>query len=163
MPPSIARTAFDASCSTRSTRRAPSRARSLRARSDKRCVTSPRATAEPSSSSSPRRVGVLGGGFGGLYTALRLDSLEWAGETRPEITVVDRAEAFVFKPLLYELVNETLEPWEVAPTFEWVRLTQRIPELETLALGRLELGTEAEEEGDDGEPVAPSEREDGER
>ena len=118
MPPSIARTAFDASCSTRSTRRAPSRARSLRARPDKRCVTSPRATAEPSSSSSPRRVVVLGGGFGGLYTALRLDSLEWAGETRPEITVVDRAEAFVFKPLLYELVNETLEPWEVAPTFE---------------------------------------------
>lgn len=64
------------------------------------------------------RICVLGGGFGGLYTALRLDSLVWPdANKKPVVTLVDRAERFVFKPLLYELVNETMEDWEVAPTF----------------------------------------------
>ena len=78
------------------------------------------ARASSSTAPAPPRVLVLGGGFGGLYTALRLDALDWTRDegTRPEITVVDRNDAFVFKPLLYELVNETMEPWEVAPTFD---------------------------------------------
>ena len=85
-----------------------------------RDVTSTASTESSSSSSSapaPPRVVVLGGGFGGLYTALRLDSLEWPEGKRPTVTVVDKSENFVFKPMLYELVNETMEPWEVAPSF----------------------------------------------
>ena len=62
---------------------------------------------------------VIGGGFGGLYTALKLDALDgWKDGLRPRVTLVDRAERFVFKPLLYELVNETMKEWEVCPTFE---------------------------------------------
>ena len=74
------------------------------------------------------RVLVLGGGFGGLYTALRLDGLDWSNAPggRPEIAVVDRARAFVFKPLLYELVNETMEAWEVAPAFDELLKTTNV-------------------------------------
>lgn len=34
-----------------------------------------------------------------------------------QITLVDKSDRFVFKPLLYELVNGTAQSWEVAPTF----------------------------------------------
>jgi NADH dehydrogenase FAD-containing subunit len=34
-----------------------------------------------------------------------------------QITLVDQGERFIFKPLLYELLNGTAQPWEVAPTF----------------------------------------------
>jgi hypothetical protein len=33
------------------------------------------------------------------------------------VTVIDRSDKFVFKPLLYELLNGGAQPWEVAPTF----------------------------------------------
>jgi NADH dehydrogenase FAD-containing subunit len=62
---------------------------------------------------------VLGGGFGGLYTALKLDALDgWKDDAPPRVTLVDRADRFVFKPMLYELVNETMKDWEVCPEFE---------------------------------------------
>ena len=62
---------------------------------------------------------MLGGGFGGLYTALKLDALDgWKGDAPPRVTLVDRADRFVFKPMLYELVNETMKDWEVCPEFE---------------------------------------------
>ena len=67
----------------------------------------------------PPRVVVLGGGFGGLYTALKLDALDgWKDDAPPRVTLVDRADRFVFKPMLYELVNETMKDWEVCPEFE---------------------------------------------
>ncbi|KAF8058094.1 NDC1 [Scenedesmus sp. PABB004] len=63
------------------------------------------------------RVCVLGGGFGGLYTAIKLELLMWPNGKKPRITLVDQGERFVFKPLLYELLNGTADAWEVAPTF----------------------------------------------
>ena len=63
-------------------------------------------------------VAVLGGGFGGLYTALRLCSLDWSGGPRPQVTLVDRSERFSFSPMLYELVTGTATAWEVAPLYE---------------------------------------------
>ena len=82
---------------------------------------STRRTRSSSAASRAPRVVVLGGGFGGLYTALKLDALSWdatvGGPPRPRVTLVDRADDFVFKPMLYELVNETMRPWEVAPSF----------------------------------------------
>ena len=61
---------------------------------------------------------VLGGGFGGLFTALRLRSLDWSGGPRPRITLVDRDERFCFSPMLYELATGTATTWEVAPLYE---------------------------------------------
>jgi demethylphylloquinone reductase len=63
------------------------------------------------------RICILGGGFGGLYTALRLNQLVWANDQKPEITLIDRQTNFVFTPLLYELVTGEMQSWEVAPPF----------------------------------------------
>ncbi|AFY72993.1 NADH dehydrogenase, FAD-containing subunit [Synechococcus sp. PCC 7502] len=61
------------------------------------------------------RICILGGGFGGLYTALQLNQLPWT--VQPEIILIDRNDRFVFSPLLYELITGELETWEIAPTF----------------------------------------------
>eukprot|EP00198_Chlamydomonas_reinhardtii_P002633 XP_001691969.1 type-II NADH dehydrogenase [Chlamydomonas reinhardtii] len=66
---------------------------------------------------SPRVV-VLGGGFGGLYAAVRLEQLMWPRGNKPQITLVDQADRFVFKPLLYELINGAATADEVSPSFE---------------------------------------------
>jgi NADH:ubiquinone reductase (non-electrogenic) len=63
-------------------------------------------------------VAVLGGGFGGLYTALRLCSLDWSGGPKPHVTLVDRDERFSFSPMLYELATGTAATWEVSPSYE---------------------------------------------
>ncbi|MFZ9738371.1 MAG: NAD(P)/FAD-dependent oxidoreductase [Prochlorotrichaceae cyanobacterium] len=60
---------------------------------------------------------ILGGGFGGLYTALRLGQFPWEEIGQPEITLVDRNDRFVFLPLLYELVTGEMADWEIAPRF----------------------------------------------
>lgn len=61
---------------------------------------------------------ILGGGFGGLYTALRLESLVWPADKKPEVLVIDQSDRFVFKPMLYELLSKEVDLWEVAPLFE---------------------------------------------
>lgn len=64
------------------------------------------------------RICILGGGFGGLYTALRLSQLPWESLPKPEIILVDQSDRFVFSPLLYELLTGELQTWEIAPPFE---------------------------------------------
>lgn len=66
----------------------------------------------------PTRICILGGGFGGLYTALRLSQLPWDDQTKPEITLIDRSQHFLFLPLLYELITGELQAWEIAPSFQ---------------------------------------------
>lgn len=76
---------------------------------------------QSSSSAGPKigpKICILGGGFGGLYTALRLSQLPWDDAGKPEITLVDQNDRFVFLPLLYELLSQELESWEIAPPFE---------------------------------------------
>lgn len=66
------------------------------------------------------KVAILGGGFGGLYTALNLAKLSKLPERnfgKIEITLIDTNDRFVFLPLLYELVTGELKDWEVAPVF----------------------------------------------
>jgi NADH dehydrogenase len=65
---------------------------------------------------APQQICILGGGFGGLYTALRLSQLPWEG-TPPTITLVDHRDRFLFLPLLYELVTDELQTWEIAPPY----------------------------------------------
>ncbi|MBF2055707.1 MAG: NAD(P)/FAD-dependent oxidoreductase [Cyanobacterium sp. T60_A2020_053] len=62
------------------------------------------------------KVVILGGGFGGLYTALRLQELDWQGNP-PEITLIDKNDRFLFSPLLYELITGEMQSWEVAPYY----------------------------------------------
>ncbi|MCL6432603.1 MAG: NAD(P)/FAD-dependent oxidoreductase [Leptolyngbyaceae cyanobacterium HOT.MB2.61] len=66
----------------------------------------------------PVRICILGGGFGGLYTALKLSQLPWVKQEKPEIVLVDRSDRFLFSPLLYELMTGELQTWEISPPFE---------------------------------------------
>jgi NADH dehydrogenase len=75
---------------------------------------------------APQQICILGGGFGGLYTALRLSQLPWSQHTPPVITLVDHRDRFLFAPLLYELVTEELQTWEIAPPFEELLVGTRI-------------------------------------
>jgi demethylphylloquinone reductase len=73
------------------------------------------------SQSSPAIV-ILGGGFGGLFTALRLSQFPWSDGPwsdgqRPRIHLVNATDHFLFTPLLYELVTGELDSWEIAPPF----------------------------------------------
>lgn len=67
--------------------------------------------------SGKSRICIVGGGFGGLYTALRLSKFPWKNEERPEITLIDKSDRFLFSPLLYELITEEMQSWEIAPPF----------------------------------------------
>lgn len=67
--------------------------------------------------SEKSRICIVGGGFGGLYTALRLSEFPWKPEEKPEITLIDKSDRFLFSPLLYELITEEMQSWEIAPPF----------------------------------------------
>ncbi|MFI5119222.1 MAG: NAD(P)/FAD-dependent oxidoreductase [Thermoanaerobaculia bacterium] len=54
------------------------------------------------------RVVIVGGGFGGLYTARRLRSLP------VEVTVLDRRNFHLFQPLLYQVATGALSPANIA-------------------------------------------------
>jgi demethylphylloquinone reductase len=68
------------------------------------------------------RIVIVGGGFGGLFTAL---SLAGAGE----VTLVSNEEHFLHTPLLYEYLSGEVEAWHIAPPYrellgEGVRFVQ---------------------------------------
>lgn len=78
----------------------------------------------PTADASRQRICVVGGGFGGLYTALRLQKLPWKGR-KPLITLVDKRDKFTFLPLLYEYAGEgehrrVLEAWLLKKNTEGV-------------------------------------------
>ena len=66
---------------------------------------------------SESKICIVGGGFGGLYTALRLSEFPWLEKDKPEITLIDKSDRFLFSPLLYELITEEMQSWEIAPPF----------------------------------------------
>ncbi len=58
--------------------------------------------------SSLNRVLILGGGFGGLYTAIYLDKTI-ASDQDVEVTLVNRENFFLFNPLLHEVAASDLD------------------------------------------------------
>ena len=63
---------------------------------------------------SSNGVVIVGGGFGGLTAALTLARQR----PRPPIVLIEPRERFLFLPLLYELLSDELQSWEVAPAYE---------------------------------------------
>ena len=57
------------------------------------------------------RIVIVGGGFGGLFTALNLAG---AGE----VTMVSAEDHFVFRPMLYEYMSGEVEAWHIAPFYK---------------------------------------------
>ncbi|KAL7505540.1 hypothetical protein ACHAXN_004692 [Cyclotella atomus] len=82
---------------------------------------------ESSNTKQPHIV-ILGGGFGGINTALTLPTLPWSDKCiQPKITLIDKSERFVFLPLLYELCVEDASIDEVAPTFKSLLRDGKLP------------------------------------
>lgn len=77
---------------------------------------------------------ILGGGFGGINTALTLPTLPWSDKSiQPKITLIDKSERFVFLPLLYELCVEDASIDEVAPTFKSLLKEGKLPTMPGLS------------------------------
>jgi len=60
---------------------------------------------------SKAKILILGGGFGGVFTALEL-----AGSA--DVTLVSDADHFLFTPMLYEYVSGEVEAWHIAPRYD---------------------------------------------
>ncbi|MGF1478095.1 MAG: NAD(P)/FAD-dependent oxidoreductase [Cyanophyceae cyanobacterium] len=60
---------------------------------------------------------VLGGGFGGLYTALYFSHFSRVKSGKCQVTLVEKNDRFLFTPLLYELLTQELQRWEIAPSY----------------------------------------------
>ena len=99
-----------------------------------------------SPSSPSDAVVIVGGGFGGLFTALALQRRQ----PGCPIVLVEPRDRFLFQPLLYELLSDELQSWEVAPRYDqllnngicWiqdsvVRIDQNAQSLELASGGQL--------------------------
>ncbi len=58
---------------------------------------------------------IVGGGFGGLYTALYLQKYRHLRNSR--ILLIEPKDRFLFTPMMYELITDELKEWEIAPTY----------------------------------------------
>ncbi len=71
---------------------------------------------------SEPRILILGGGFGGVFTALELTGTG-------DVTLVSDEDHFLFTPMLYEYLSGEVEEWHIAPKYselldETVRFVQ---------------------------------------
>ena len=62
----------------------------------------------------PESVVLVGGGFGSLTAALELVKKK----SRPPIILIEPRSRFIFSPLMYELLSDEFQSWEVAPTYQ---------------------------------------------
>jgi demethylphylloquinone reductase len=58
---------------------------------------------------SSAKIVIVGGGFGGLFTALNLDDYD--------VTLVTIEDHFLFTPLLFEYLSGEVEAWHIAPQY----------------------------------------------
>ncbi|MDQ1640072.1 MAG: demethylphylloquinone reductase [Pyrinomonadaceae bacterium] len=58
-----------------------------------------------------KRIVIVGGGFGGLFTALDLTG---AGD----VTLISDEDHFLFAPMLYEYLSGEVEAWHIAPQYK---------------------------------------------
>jgi NADH dehydrogenase len=70
-------------------------------------------------STTPHRVAIVGGGFGGLYAAQTLS------RAAVEITLVDRRNFHLFQPLLYQVATGGLSPGDIASPLRWALRRRR--------------------------------------
>src|SRR5580658_10407173 len=69
--------------------------------------------------SEPRKVVIVGGGFGGLSAAQHL------GSNLVEVTLIDRRNYHLFQPLLYQVATGSLSPGEIASPIRSVLSRQK--------------------------------------
>ncbi|NJM98102.1 MAG: NAD(P)/FAD-dependent oxidoreductase [Phormidesmis sp. RL_2_1] len=75
----------------------------------------PNQTVQTKNSQTGPHICIVGGGFGGLYTALYLQKYRHLRNSR--ITLIEPRDHFLFTPMMYELITDELKVWEIAPTY----------------------------------------------
>jgi len=105
----------------------------------------------PGSPPAPVRVVVVGGGFSGLYTALKLDAA--LGFSRHlEITVIDRKNYFLFPPLLPSVAVGAIETRQVTypfrRIFEATNIRFKKETVERIDLARQVVSSKVDVDGD---------------
>jgi NADH dehydrogenase len=70
---------------------------------------------------------IIGGGFGGLFTALDL-----AGHG--DVTLISDDDHFLFKPMLYEYLSGEVESWHIAPSYAEL-LDERVTFIQSAVTG----------------------------
>ena len=68
---------------------------------------------------SPKRVVIVGGGFGGLSAAQAL------ARAPVQVTLIDRHNYHLFQPLLYQVATASLSPGDVASPIRWILRHQK--------------------------------------
>ncbi len=68
-------------------------------------------TSLPEPAGSPPKVVILGGGYGGVYAALRLEGAARRG--RIDLTMVSRENFFLFQPMLAEVLSGSILPQHI--------------------------------------------------
>ena len=79
---------------------------------------------------SKAKILILGGGFGGLFTALEI-----AGSA--DVTLITDADHFLFTPMLYEYLSGEVEAWHIAPRYD--ELLEENVSLVTSAVSSIDL------------------------
>jgi NADH:ubiquinone reductase (non-electrogenic) len=79
-----------------------------------------------------QKILIIGGGFGGLFTALELAG---AGD----VTLVSDEDHFLFKPMLYEYLSGEVESWHIAPSYHEL-LDERVKFIQS-AVTEIDLST----------------------
>ena len=84
-------------------------------------------TPTPTQGKGPHRIVILGGGFGGIYTAMRLQK-KLKKRTDVQVTLISRENYFLMTPLLFEAGSGILEPRHavnpIRPLFKRVQFVE---------------------------------------
>lgn len=87
-----------------------------------------------------QRIVILGGGFGGLYAALRMEK-SLARNNDIEVTLVNRENFFLFTPMLHEVAASDLDPADIVNPIR--KLLRRVTffngTVESIDLGRRQV------------------------
>ncbi len=94
-----------------------------------------------------QKIVIVGGGFGGVYTAIALDRMAARGEP-VEVTLVSRDNFFLMTPLLFEAGSGTLEPRHAVNPIRPLLRETRFVEARVTAVDVAAKVVHAEQEGE---------------
>ena len=95
-----------------------------------------------------KRIVIVGGGFGGVYTALHLEKLARRGKASVDVTLVGRDNYFLMTPLLFEAGSGVLEPRHAVNPIRPLLKSTRFVEAKVTGIDVGEKIVHAQQEGD---------------